>query len=103
MGELVIQNPGQISIIGTAPPVNIVLAAKLYDSFMNDVKVIQIMGGNYKGVGSINAYAEWNFFVESEGAAMLLDLARAACKPIRMVSTEAVQETNIDLVSSMNY
>lgn len=49
MAMIVKYNSGEVTIIGTAPPTNIVLAAKLDDCFLKSTKEIRLMAGNYKG------------------------------------------------------
>lgn len=56
LGKLITKNPGKIAVIGTAPSTNIAMAAKMYPSFMTDVKSLHVMGGNYVGMSLAGVY-----------------------------------------------
>lgn len=49
MRDIVVNQPGQISLICVAPLTNVALATRLYDDFLPNVKDVWIMGGNYTG------------------------------------------------------
>lgn len=49
MRNLVINNPGKISLMCVGPLTNIALTMKLFDDFAQNIKEILIMGGNYAG------------------------------------------------------
>lgn len=49
MGQMVLNNPGEISIVSIGPVTNLALAVKLYPTFMENVRSLHVMGGNYRG------------------------------------------------------
>lgn len=49
MGELVVNNPGEITLICLAALTNIAIATRLYDNFGDSVQELWIMGGSYAG------------------------------------------------------
>lgn len=47
--KIVKRYPGEVDLICLAPLTNIAIATRIYDDFMDLVKSVNIMGGNYKG------------------------------------------------------
>lgn len=48
--EIAKKYPGEVDLICLAPLTNVALATRLYDDFMDLIKSVHIMGGNYTGV-----------------------------------------------------
>jgi purine nucleosidase len=66
--DLVMANPGQISILAQAPLTNIALAYLKEPRIVGAVKHLWIMGGTDNDVGNITPAAEFNFFIDPEAA-----------------------------------
>ncbi len=66
--DLVMANPGEISIIAQAPLTNIALAYRKEPRIASALKHLWIMGGTDNAVGNITPAAEFNFFVDPEAA-----------------------------------
>ncbi|EFA03941.1 nucleoside hydrolase [Tribolium castaneum] len=85
IAELIVGNPGEISLICVAPLTNVALALRLYDNFADSIKDLWIMGGNYTAVGNITPTAEYNFYIDPEAAFIVLDTVK---KPIFILTWE---------------
>jgi len=70
--DLVMANPGEISIIAQAPLTNIALAFLKEPRIAGALKHLWIMGGTDNQVGNITPMAEFNFFVDPEAAKIVL-------------------------------
>ncbi len=66
--DLVIANPGEISILAQAPLTNIALAYLKEPRIATAIKHLWIMGGTDNAVGNITPAAEYNFFIDPEAA-----------------------------------
>ncbi|XP_037937929.1 pyrimidine-specific ribonucleoside hydrolase RihB-like [Teleopsis dalmanni] len=73
INELCSAKPKQITLISTGPLTNIALCYAMYPNFVNDVKDLFIMGGNYQGVGNFTRAAEFNFYCDPEAAHIVLE------------------------------
>ena len=72
----VMQNPGQITILGLGPLTNIAMAMRMEPNFAKNVKQLVIMGGAIAsladGGGNHSPNAEYNFYVDPEAARVVL-------------------------------
>ncbi|XP_065808192.1 inosine-uridine preferring nucleoside hydrolase [Labrus bergylta] len=73
MIEIVKENPGEVSIVATAPLTNLAVAAQLDSSFPKKVKSLYIMGGNTDSRGNTTICGEFNFVADPEAAFIVLD------------------------------
>lgn len=73
MVRIVDKNPGEIDIVAIGPLTNIALAVALDREFASKVRSLWIMGGCDNSLGNITAAAEYNFYVDPESAAIVLD------------------------------
>jgi len=71
MIDLIMRNPGEISIIAQAPLTNIAVAATMEPRIVKALKHLWIMGGTDNGVGNVTPAAEYNFYVDPEAAAIV--------------------------------
>ncbi|KAF2899926.1 hypothetical protein ILUMI_06265 [Ignelater luminosus] len=92
MRNLVINNPGQISLICIGPLTNIALTMKLFDDFAPNIKEIFIMGGNYAATGNVTETAEFNFYVDPEAAYIVLENAQC---PLTIATWETCLNTHL--------
>ena len=72
----VMQNPGQVTILGLGPLTNIAMAMRMETNFARNVKQLVIMGGAIAslpdGGGNHTPNAEFNFYVDPEAAQIVL-------------------------------
>ena len=73
MIELVMANPGQITLLAQAPLTNIALAAAKEPGFAKALKQLWIMGGTDNSLGNVTPAAEFNFYVDPEAAKMVFN------------------------------
>jgi purine nucleosidase len=66
--DLIMANPGELSIIAQAPLTNIALAYLKEPRIAQALKQLWIMGGTDNAVGNASPTAEFNFFVDPEAA-----------------------------------
>jgi purine nucleosidase len=71
MIDLIMANPGEISIIAQAPLTNIAIAATMEPRIVGALKHLWIMGGTDNGIGNVTPAAEYNFYVDPEAAAIV--------------------------------
>ena len=71
--ELVMQNPGEITILAQAPLTNISTAYQREPNIARAVKHLWIMGGTDNSIGNTTPAAEFNFFVDPEAAKIVLN------------------------------
>jgi len=71
--DIVMANPGEISIIAQAPLTNIALAFLKEPRIAKALKHLWIMGGTDNAVGNVTPAAEFNFFVDPEAAKIVLE------------------------------
>ncbi|XP_014248046.1 uncharacterized protein C1683.06c-like [Cimex lectularius] len=72
LNRLTSENKGEITLVCLAPLTNIALAIRTYPDFVDNVKDVFIMGGNYQGVGNTTSCAEFNFHADPEAANIVL-------------------------------
>jgi purine nucleosidase len=65
------QNPGQVTLVMTAPLTNLALAVLKYPQLVHDVKEVIVMGGVVQGFGNITPTAEYNMYVDPEAAKLV--------------------------------
>ncbi|ESN91808.1 hypothetical protein HELRODRAFT_185204 [Helobdella robusta] len=69
MRRMVAQNPAnEVTLVAIGPLTNLANVLKEDPEFGTKLQETIIMGGNYKSVGNISPYAEFNFFEDPEGA-----------------------------------
>lgn len=70
--DLVMSNPGEITLLAQAPLTNIALAVSKEPRIAKALKHLWIMGGCDNGIGNVTPAAEFNFYVDPEAAAIVL-------------------------------
>ncbi|XP_039998263.1 inosine-uridine preferring nucleoside hydrolase-like isoform X3 [Xiphias gladius] len=73
MIKLVNENPGEVTLVATAPLTNLAVAVKLDPSFPEKLKALYIMGGNTESRGNTTVCGEFNFVADPEAAYVVLD------------------------------
>ncbi|XP_068612405.1 nucleoside hydrolase-like isoform X1 [Brachionichthys hirsutus] len=71
--KIVKQNPGEVSLVATAPLTNLAVAVQLDPSFPEKLKALYIMGGNTDCKGNTTVCGEFNFVADPEAAFVVLD------------------------------
>jgi purine nucleosidase len=69
--DLVMANPGEITLLAQAPLTNVALAAAKEPRIAKALKHLWIMGGTDNGIGNVTPAAEFNFYVDPEAARMV--------------------------------
>src|SRR5256885_5484015 len=70
--DLVMESPGEITLVPTGPLTNIAMALRKEPSLAENVREVVLMGGAYTRGNSTPA-AEFNVFVDPEAAASVFD------------------------------
>uniref|UniRef100_UPI0037E79C4C inosine-uridine preferring nucleoside hydrolase-like n=1 Tax=Semicossyphus pulcher TaxID=241346 RepID=UPI0037E79C4C len=73
MIKMVKENPGQVSLVVTAPLTNLAVAVQLDPSFPKKLKALYIMGGNTESRGNTTVCGEFNFVADPEAAYVVLE------------------------------
>ncbi|XP_034429078.1 inosine-uridine preferring nucleoside hydrolase isoform X1 [Hippoglossus hippoglossus] len=73
MIRIVNENPGEVSLVATAPLTNLALAVKLDPSLPSKLRGLYIMGGNTESRGNITVCGEFNFVADPEAAYIVLN------------------------------
>ncbi|KAM3862032.1 inosine-uridine preferring nucleoside hydrolase [Diretmus argenteus] len=71
--RIVSENPGEVSLVATAPLTNLALAVRLDPSLPSKLKGLYIMGGNTQSRGNTTVCAEFNFAADPEAAYIVLN------------------------------
>jgi len=66
--ELIMANPGEITLVAQAPLTNIAAAVAKEPRIAKALKHLFIMGGTDNGIGNVTPAAEFNFYVDPEAA-----------------------------------
>ncbi|KAM9820264.1 inosine-uridine preferring nucleoside hydrolase-like [Neosynchiropus ocellatus] len=66
------ENPGEVTLIATAPLTNLALAVKMDPSLPSKLKALYIMGGNIESRGNTTVCGEFNFVADPEAAFVVL-------------------------------
>lgn len=86
LADLVLANPGALTIVATGPLTNLALALKLEPALAEHVARIVIMGGAFSGPGGLR---ELNFAYDPEAAHIVL----ASGAPITLVPLDITRQT----------
>ncbi|XP_070850093.1 inosine-uridine preferring nucleoside hydrolase-like [Chaetodon trifascialis] len=70
---MVKENPGEVTLVATAPLTNLAVAVQLDPSISTKLKALYIMGGNTESRGNISVCGEFNFAVDPEAAYIVLE------------------------------
>ncbi|XP_060944739.1 inosine-uridine preferring nucleoside hydrolase isoform X2 [Limanda limanda] len=73
MIRIVNENPGEVSLVATAPLTNLALAVRLDPSLPSKLRGLYIMGGNTESRGNITVCGEFNFVADPEAAYIVLN------------------------------
>ncbi len=76
--DIVMSNPGEITILAQAPLTNVAAAVVQEPRFAGAVKHLWIMGGTDNSLGNVTPAAEFNFYVDPEAAQIVMN-AGFAC------------------------
>ncbi|KAI4892721.1 hypothetical protein NFI96_015311, partial [Prochilodus magdalenae] len=71
--RIVNENPGEVSIVATAPLTNLAIAVKLDPTLPQKLKGLYIMGGNTDARGNTTICGEFNFAADPEAAYIVLN------------------------------
>ena len=71
--DLIMANPGEITILAQAPLTNIAAAYVKEPRIAKAVRHLWIMGGTDHGIGNVTPAAEFNFYVDPEAAKIVFN------------------------------
>ncbi|XP_077582215.1 inosine-uridine preferring nucleoside hydrolase-like [Stigmatopora nigra] len=71
--KMVKQNPGEVTLVATAPLTNLAVAVQLDPSLPKKLKALYIMGGNIDSRGNTTICGEFNFVADTEAAYIVLE------------------------------
>ncbi|KAM4558285.1 inosine-uridine preferring nucleoside hydrolase-like isoform 1-T1 [Odontesthes bonariensis] len=71
--RIVNENPGEVSLVATAPLTNLALAVRMDPSLPSKLRGLYIMGGNTESRGNTTVCAEFNFAADPEAAYIVLN------------------------------
>jgi purine nucleosidase len=71
--DLVMRNPGEITILAQAPLTNLAVAYLKEPRIARAVKHLWVMGGTDNAIGNVTPAAEFNFYVDPEAAKIVLN------------------------------
>ncbi|EDV27651.1 Uncharacterized protein C17G8.02 [Trichoplax sp. H2] len=86
----------QITLIAIGPLTNLALACRIDGNFPSRLKELIIMGGNHTALGNATSTGEFNFVVDPEAAAIVLDEFPRFC-PVKVVPLEVTLVSSIEL------
>lgn len=67
------QNPGEVTLVATAPLTNLAVAVQLDPALPRKLKALYLMGGNINSRGNTTICGEFNFVADSEAAYIVLE------------------------------
>ncbi|XP_077584663.1 inosine-uridine preferring nucleoside hydrolase isoform X2 [Stigmatopora nigra] len=73
MIRIINENPGEVSLVATAPLTNLALAVRLDPSLPGKLRGLYIMGGNTESRGNTTVCGEFNFVADPEAAYIVLN------------------------------
>ncbi|XP_022595998.1 inosine-uridine preferring nucleoside hydrolase-like isoform X1 [Seriola dumerili] len=73
MIRIVNENPGEVSLVATAPLTNLALAVMIDPSLPSKLRGLYIMGGNTESRGNTTVCGEFNFAADAEAAYIVLN------------------------------
>lgn len=88
MGELICNNPGEITLVATGPLTNVAIALQLYPQIVHTVKNIVVMGGVFNVPGYLK---DTNFGLDPEAAHAVL----TSGAPVTLVPMDVTTKTQM--------
>jgi purine nucleosidase len=87
--DMVMENPGEITLVPLGPLTNIALAVALEPRIADNVREVVLMGGSAKGIGNASPVAEANIRNDPEAAKIVFH----AGWPVTMVGLDVTQKS----------
>lgn len=99
MGELICNNPGEITLVAIGPLTNVALAMQLYPQMASAVKEIVIMGGVFNVEGYLK---DTNFGIDPEAAdAVLNSGAKIVLVPMDVTTQTMMTHQDLDALAAV--
>ncbi|KAK5847586.1 hypothetical protein PBY51_016703 [Eleginops maclovinus] len=73
LDKMINQNPGEVTLVATAPLTNLAVAVQLNPKISKKLKALYIMGGNTESRGNTTTCGEFNFVADPEAAYIVLE------------------------------
>lgn len=100
IGELICNNPGEITLVATGPLTNVAIALQLYPQLVHAVKDIVVMGGVFNVPGYLK---DTNFGLDPEAAhAVLTSGAPVTLVPMDVTTKTQMLHTDLDRLATAN-
>lgn len=90
ISRIVMQHPGEVTLIGIGPLTNIAIALRGDPALSKSIKSILLMGGSLSG-GNVTPSAEFNFYVDPEAASIVFNSG----VPITMVGLDVTRKVEL--------
>jgi purine nucleosidase len=88
--RIVLEHPGEVTLIGLGPLTNLALALRSEPNLAKAIKSIVLMGGSLSG-GNVTPAAEFNFYVDPEAASIVFNSG----VPITMVGLDVTRKVEL--------
>lgn len=92
--ELVMERPKDVTIICLGPLTNLAIGLRMYGDMALNIKEVYLIGGNNKGAGNTTKAAEYNFYIDSEAASIVLDTVKC---PIIILPWETCFDKSLNM------
>ncbi|EDV22472.1 uncharacterized protein TRIADDRAFT_28476 [Trichoplax adhaerens] len=85
----------EITLVAIGPLTNLALACRIDGNFPSRLKELIVMGGSHTAMGNATSTGEFNFVVDPEAAAIVLDEFPKSC-PVKIVPLEVTHACSIE-------
>lgn len=89
-----LESPGEITLVCTAPLTNLALALQRERRIVEAVREVVLMGGAMRGSGNVTPVAEFNMYADPDAAALVFEQPW----PITMVGLDVTEEVTLTRV-----
>lgn len=103
MAKLVSENPGKITVLCLGPLTNLAIACHLQPQFLKLAKSVLILGGTLAGIGTFTPGVEFNFQMDPEAAAFVLNRAEVSDAPVVIFPLETMTNQRINKKWQIEY
>jgi inosine-uridine nucleoside N-ribohydrolase len=90
--DAIMRQPGQVTLVCTAPLTNLALAVRREPDLVQSVKEVVLMGGAARLPGNVTPVAEFNIYADPDAAAGVFE----AAWPITMVGLDVTERVRLE-------
>ena len=91
LSDAIMNQPGEVTLVCTAPLTNVALAVLREPGLVRSVKNVVVMGGVTRPPGNVTPVAEFNIYADPRAAAVVFDQAW----PITMVGLDVTEKVRL--------